>query len=39
LVFWGILIRLTTGASWVDIEAIRPYATILGRRVRMLVTG
>jgi transposase len=21
LVFWGILIRLTTGASWVDIEA------------------
>lgn len=22
LVFWGILIRLTTGASWVDIEAI-----------------
>ena len=22
LCFWGILIRLTTGSSWVDIEAI-----------------
>ena len=25
LCFWGILIRLVTGASWVDIEAILDY--------------
>lgn len=43
LVFWGILIRLTTGASWVDIEAILEHrvsdTTLRARRDEWIAAG
>src|SRR4029450_4396494 len=43
LVFWGILIRLTTGASWVDIEAILEHrvsdTTLRARRDEWICGG
>lgn len=41
--FWGILIRLVTGASWVDIEAILQYqvsdTTLRARRDEWIAAG
>jgi transposase len=43
LCFWGILIRLVTGASWVDIEAILDYrvsdTTLRSRRDEWIAAG
>ena len=43
LCFWGILIRLVTGASWVDIEAILDYevsdTTLRARRDEWIAAG
>ncbi len=43
LCFWGILIRLTTGASWVDIEAILDHrvsdTTLRARRDEWIAAG
>ena len=43
LCFWGILIRLTTGSSWVDIEAILEYrvsdTTLRARRDEWIAAG
>ncbi len=43
LCFWGILIRLVTGASWVDIEAILEYrisdTTLRARRDEWIAAG
>lgn len=43
LVFWGILIRLTTGSSWVDIEAILEHrvsdTTLRARRDEWISAG
>jgi transposase len=43
LCFWGILIRLTTGASWVDIEAILEHrvsdTTLRARRDEWIAAG
>src|SRR4029450_9563959 len=43
LVFWGILIRLTTGASWVDIAAILEHRvsdpTLRARRDEWIAAG
>ena len=43
LCFWGILIRLTTGSSWVDIEAILEHrvsdTTLRARRDEWITTG
>jgi hypothetical protein len=43
LCFWGILIRLTTGASWVDIEAILEHrvsdTTLRSRRDEWIAAG
>jgi len=43
LVFWGILIRLTTGSSWVDIEAILDHrvsdTTLRARRDEWIAAG
>src|SRR5580765_4946205 len=43
LCFWGLLIRLTTGSSWVDIEAILGHqvsdTTLRARRDEWIVAG
>ena len=43
LCFWGILLRLVTGASWVDIEAILEYSvsdtTLRARRDEWIEAG
>ncbi len=43
LCFWGVLIRLVTGASWVDIEAILDHqvsdTTLRGRRDEWIEAG
>jgi transposase len=43
LCFWGLLIRLTTGSSWVDIEAILDHqvsdTTLRARRDEWIATG
>ena len=43
LCFWGILIRLTTGSSWVDIEAIMNFGvsdtTLRTRRDEWIAAG
>lgn len=43
LCFWGILLRLVTGASWVDIEAILEYSvsdtTLRARRDEWIAAG
>ena len=39
LCFWGILIRLTTGSSWVDIEAILRGSLWLSRTARCRPVG
>lgn len=43
LCFWGVLIRLTTGASWVDIEAILEHrvsdTTLRTRRDEWIAAG
>ncbi len=43
LCFWGILIRLTTGSSWVDIEAILEHrvsdTTLRARRNEWIAAG
>ena len=43
LCFWGILVRLTTGSSWVDIEAILDHrvsdTTLRARRNEWIAAG